>query len=101
MSEQPRNDSESMYEHVTVVKTIEPDPAHDTPEGHLWFVEGKHFDGDDYRVMVNGQTKWVSTETVQVIKLPEKLPGEEATVVAREQVREVVELSPSPSEWNN
>jgi hypothetical protein len=84
------------YDSVSVVAQTDPDPVNDTPEGHIWFVEGRTFEGDDYRVMDDdGGIVGISTKTVTVIELPELLPASEALDIAREQARELVELARS------
>ncbi len=86
--------TEETYEHVTVIKTLEDDPVNEASAGHIWFIEGQHPDGDDYRVRTDdGQVLGITTETVTVIQLSEALPEEEAVDTAHEQVKELVSLT--------
>lgn len=86
--------SEETYEHVSVIKTLQEDPVNETPVDHIWFIEGRHPDGDDYRVRTDdGGVLGIATETVTVIQLSESLPEEEAVETAREQVKELVALT--------
>jgi len=85
--------TEQRYECVSIVKTLREDPVNDHEKGNTWFVPGRHFDGDDYKVMTDdGTTVAIPTETVTVIELPDLFPGDEATELAREQATELIKL---------